>query len=406
MKLRAILLTVLLGGALTYFQYENARGRFHEAEQWFLDFLVANARDTFTRNQPAHSDDVVIVEFREEDKAEFSAWPPAPLDYILALKQLAPHEPEVVVFTTPMKWSGEQSQFVKALRELLVPVPSVVFAFDISMETNKSNADEADFFASNVPSFGGSEGGGNPAQHFASVSALPDKALLPAAHFGFSVAPVNGALPMVATDGKRLVPSVTAQALTLFRHAPYSEQRLRFGNGARLSLGERFIVPLDESGALHLNEKLDVPKINALELMTPDLGDETGKQISDLLGKQKAVVFTISSTPAGSAQARALAQALSLPEVRRLSGGVVWCSAGAACLLGFLQLRRRRFGALVFGFALIVGVLLVSLLVFQSALLWWPPFAALSVAVTSTVFCFLFPNSVNIKNDAASLADL
>lgn len=392
MKLRAILLTLLLGGALLYYRHEEARGRFQEAEQWFLDFLVANARDTFTSKQSSQSNDVVIVEFRESEKEEFSAWPPAPLDYIMALKQIAPHEPEVVAFATPMKWSGAQVQFINQLRDRLVNVPSVVFAFELLPDAKKADADETDFFTHSLPTLGESEGGRGPALQFFSVTAIPDNALRPAAHFGFAVAATSDEVPMVATDGKRLVPSLAAQALTLFRHAPHSEQRLRFGNGARLSLGERFVVPLNDAGALRLNARVAVPKMNALELLTPDMGDETGQRIRGQLGKHKAIVFTLSASEAGSDQARALAQSLLLPSVSRAGNFVMWTAVALVCLLGCWQLRRQRLGALVFGFIVMIMLLLTHLLVFQVALVWWPPFAALAASLVSTIFCFLFPN--------------
>jgi hypothetical protein len=381
---------------LAWYHFEQSRGTLHQAEQSFLDFLVAAGRDSFLRNRSTDGKDVLVVEFRQQDQAEYSAWPPAPLDYIVALKRLAPLDPEVVMFAAPMNWNADQAQFLTQLRQRWLSVPSVILPYDLRASADGQSPEELDFFQHDLPVLPQWEGKRTPALHFAGVENLPNKLLWPAAQLGFlktGAPPSASEAPLVATDGKRLAPSLAAQAITAFRKAPFAELRLRFGNGARLSLGDHYIVPLDKAGAVSLKTQIDLTTINALDLMTPDLGTESDQPLKNALAshKHKCVVFTLSSLPESKLQAEALAMALAMPEVRQASRAVTWSLAVIACLLGCWQLRYHRFGALVFGAATSLAGLVSSLIVFSSALIWWPPILPATVLVVSTVFCFLWP---------------
>ena len=405
MKIRALFLAVLLAATLTAGLVLGQRGQLREIEQGFLDFLVAYGRDTFTQNLPARSEDVVLVEMHEEDKAEYSAWPPAPLDYILALKRLAPQEPEMVAFTMPLHWTGEQAQFIPELKDQLVPIPTVVLGFSLLKGPTPGDQEAADFFRDSLPilSEETTEGRGS-APYFLSVLDLPVKALRFGSQLGFVSAeslPYDPKhVPLVASDGRRLTPSLAVQALTAYRRVPYAAQRLRFGNGARLSLEDRYIVPLEKDGTLLLKPLPEVPRINALSLMTPDLGDEADKNVRETLGKHKAIVFTLTTQKEGEAQAQALAQGLALPAIHQ-SRTSVWVLCGIAILLSFWQLRFGRFGALAFGTAMVIGGLLSSLLAFSNSLHWWSPVLPIALQGISTIFCFLFPRrAVSFPEDA------
>src|ERR1022692_433060 len=123
MRLRAIILSALLCIAALVTLHEKGGERWRTGERLFLDFLVANARDQFEDVEIAPSTDVVFIEFNERDKAEFSAWPPAPLDYIMALKRIAPHEPDVVAFTDVLDWPKANAQFTSELQQLFLGFP-------------------------------------------------------------------------------------------------------------------------------------------------------------------------------------------------------------------------------------------------------------------------------------------
>jgi hypothetical protein len=393
--MRIAILALLLAAGLGWFAFEQKRGKLKEAEEGFLDFLVANARATLTKNAPEESPDVVLVEFREQEKAEYIAWPPAPLDYIMMLKTLATHDPPVLVIAEPLRWEQTEAEFVTPLREALTRFRWVVLGYHLASDATEATPEQKEFAANDMPELPPAEGEQQHVPKFSRVSKLSDWSLRIASEDGFSsltgdaTAAKKDSVPFIATDGKRLVPSLEAQAVMLFRKSPYAAQRLRFGTGARLSLGDAFIIPLQNDGSLPVSDMPRVPVVNALELMVPDVDDETSNAVRASLGKGKVVVFGNGSN--AMLHARAIATALAMPEVRRAPDTVMWSFAGAACLFCLWQLRFRRFGALVAGVAAFVVGLGVCLLVFQSSLLWWPPLAAVLAIAIGTVFCFLWP---------------
>lgn len=395
MKPRAVTLALLTAASLIGFHLEQRRGGFQEAEQGFLDFLVANARSAFARHAPEQSSDVVLVEFREEEKAEFGSWPPAPLDYIMVLKRLQEHEPEVVAITEPLDWAQAEGEFVTQLRSALVMFPSAVLGFALSSEGGTMTADAAEFAANEMPVLASIGDGDEEVTSFAMVSRLPVAPLRIAAQTGFSLlhakAPLpTDVVPMVAGDGKRLVPSLAAQAVTLFQHVPYAAQRLRLGTGARLSLGDELIIPLNADGTMTLTSRPQVPRVNALELMAPDVGDETARGVRQALGKHKVIVL---GTPglAGN-QARAIASALAMPKIARASTAADWGFAAAGCLMSLWLLRQGRMKALVSGCCILVGGMALCMVAFQSSLTWWSPWPALVAVTVGTLFCFVWPH--------------
>lgn len=391
MKARAITLFVLLAAALTAFNFAEQRGRLQEAKEWFLDFLVANARDKIEVQATADAKDVVLVQFDEKDRDEYSAWPPAPLDYIIALKRLYAHEPEVLAIVDPLRWDNADAQFVTQLRQSMIPFTSVVLGFDVSAEGTGMSVENGDFASNEMPALKCRDDESKYMLIFNRVTAVPDKGLRIAVQSGFSylnhpgMAGQSNKVPFVAFDGRHLVPSLPAQAVTLFRHVPYAAQRIAFGAGARLSLDDEHMVPLDATGSLLINDKLEVPTVNALALMSPDLGDASSNLTRNTLGRKKIVVISMSDR--GLTQARAIAQALAAPSLQRKPVAWDWLATAAAVLIAFWQLRYHRFGAVAIGLLFALASLIVSLLVFQSSLAWWSPIASMIVICTSTLFC-------------------
>jgi hypothetical protein len=394
MMIRAAVLTLLLGAALGWLASEQNRTRVREAEEWFLDFLVANARDSLMSHASGKASDVVLVDVREEDRAEYSTWPPAPIDYIMILKRLAEHEPEVLAVVEPLRWEKAETEFVTQLRNSLVPFPSVILGIHLSADASKPTPEQAQFAANEMPVLPFAENKDGAIPKFTHVAKISDWSLRIASQAGFSAidgagAPPTGSMPFVADEGTRLVPSLAAQSVTLFRHTPYVAQRLRFGTGARLSLGETFVIPLQGDGSLVVGDSPEVPMVNALELMTPDLGDEPAKAVQATLGKGKVVV--LGNGPRAMLHARAIATALSMPEIQRAPASVTWGLAGLACLFCFWQLRYGRFKAVILGLIAAIAALGANLIAFQTALKWCSPVPALVAVAAGTLFCFLWP---------------
>ena len=404
MKLRAALLACLFGAAFFWLRQEVAKGRFDDFEPRFLDFLVANARDRFEKQPLEPSDEVVLVEFREEDKAEFSAWPPAPIDYLMVLKKLAAHDPEVLAFAMPLAWGDNRAQFLSELKDALIAFPSVVLGFsatanppgvpdvspgELEVHGLTSTADDAS------PSFGLTPLG------------VPEASLRTQVPLGFLSwifdDKKNQRDLLVARLGGQFIPSLSMQAAGLLRRVPFSEERLSFGRGAGLYLGKDWFVPLAMDGSAVPALTKEPVKVSALDLMTPDLGDDSGGANAAKLGSHK--LFVLSMTPSSwSGQARAAAWALAMPKLHRADASRDWMAAGIVAALGFWQLRQRRMGALVFGFTLAACALLACILPFQSSLTWWSPLAALMAISVSTAFCFVWPNSAVRTTEAPPAA--
>ncbi len=130
MKLRAVILLVLLAAATAFSFREEARAKTRDLNLLFLDFLNANSRSQLDKEPLPAGNEVVFVEFHEADKKEYSAWPPAPLDYIMVLKRLAGHEPDVVAFSDVLKWDKPDVQFMGELQQAFLNFPGVVLAFN------------------------------------------------------------------------------------------------------------------------------------------------------------------------------------------------------------------------------------------------------------------------------------
>lgn len=394
LKWRIIIFTLLLGAAVGGCFEMERRGLVRVAEQWFLGFLVANGREAMEQNLPEVSKDVVLVKFDEKEREELGGWPPTALDWLMVMKRLTAYSPEVVVVVQPLRWEGAAAEFVKPLREALLPFPAVVMGFGLAAGEGEVSPEGKEFQEKEMPTLLGGEVGGS-AMRFSRVTALPDRSLRMAVQAGFTsiegLAEKPGRMLFLAGDGERLVPSLAAQAVTLFRRAPYSAMQMSFGAGARLTLADEFVVPLTPAGELLLGESPSVPVLEGLELMLPDLGDEVAGQIAQVMGKGKAVVLSLDERE-GMQQARAMAKGLAMPMLTRLDRWVDWALAALGVVLCYGgMLRRGRFGALAFGLMLLAIGTGLSLGFFQMRLTWWSPVIAFGLIGVSMLFCFLWP---------------
>ncbi len=195
----------------------------------------------------------------------------------------------------------------------------------------------------------------------------------------------------MARSGDSLTPSFTAQILALKERAPYAAQRLRFGRGAGLYLGNEVFVPLEQNGTATPKLSGDIVRLSALELMTPSLQDASSQAVDQKLGAHKVIVLGVVPS-GGEAQSRTVAWALALPKMRRVPAMVEWIAAAVAALLGLWQLRFHRFGALFFGVGVTAAMLAAALVEFQTGHWWCPAVLPGGLAIVATLFCFLWPH--------------
>lgn len=387
MKLRAGILVILLAMAAFFTLREKGGHRWSQGEHLFLDFLIANTRDRFERTEVDPSPEVVVIEFNEKDKAEFSAWPPAPLDYIILLKRIAEHKPDVVVMGDVLKWDKADVPFAGELQESFRQFPLVALAFGASYggSAHSSTVRENE----ELPAFTLVQGDASSATKLGSFI-MPDKQLRTQMELGFVAFSASekkdGVSLLVARAGNSLVPSLDAQMIALKEHIPYADQRLRFGIGAGLHLGEHRFIPLANDGSVKPRLKSDPVRINAIDLLTPDLGDNAGRALAKKLGKHKLIILGTNT------DGRVAAWALALPTLHRAPAWMEWTSASAALLLAFVQLRYRRFGAVAFGACILALGLAAAIVSFQSSLTWCAPHLALAFTLCGSVFCFLWPH--------------
>jgi hypothetical protein len=344
------------------------------------------------------SPDVVLIEYHEEDKAELEAWPPAPLDYFMLMKKLAPANPEVIAFVEPLSWAAADAQFIQQFRQLLIPVPSVVLGFEVTSDDSEVSAEQKEFMTARMPFFlqAGSSDPAAATVTFKSVTRLPDQSLqIIGAELGVSRVISFGekspadAFPFVASDGAHVVPSLAAQAVSRYRHMASSNLHLRFGTGGRLGLSDTHVVPLERGGTMKLLGKPAVPKLDVLELLN-QLADEPAlAAMAQTLGKGKVLV--IGSGDAARAQAQAMAQALAVPLLHRAPEWGDWSFAGIMALLSLWQFGRSRIKALLAGVLIAALAAIICMLTFQSSLWWWSPAPAAVVLATTSLFCFLWP---------------
>ncbi len=400
MRLRAGILSILLAGAAFFTLREKDGHRWAQGENLFLDFLIANTRDAFERTKIDPSPEVVVIEFNEKDKAEFSAWPPAPLDYIILLKRIAEHKPDVVVMGDVLKWDQPDVPFLGELQERFRQFPLVALAFGATI----NGATESPPVSENedLPAFKFVQGDASSAKKLGSFI-MPDRQLRTQMELGF-VIPYRGEseehpLLLVARAGDRLVPSLDAQMIALKEHTPYAEQRLRFGIGAGLHLGGRRFIPLSNDGSVKARLKSDPLHINAIDLLTPDLGDDAGRALAKKLGKHK-LIFLGARAEGAETPARVAAWALALPTLHRAPEWMEWLGAAVALLLAFVQLRFHRIGALAFSAGVLALGLAAAIVSFQSTLTWCAPHLALSFTLAGAVFCFLWPRPRRVSVDA------
>jgi hypothetical protein len=385
LMLRAFLAVLLLGGLVVFLDQEQRAGRFRLVDEGFRDFLVANVRERFVPDPAAGAPAVALVVMQEAEAAEYEAWPPSPLDWQMLLQAVAQWQPEVLVIAEPLNWGQPSPPFVPAVAELLQAFPSVVLGV------------EAEYAAQESPAFlGGLEARlpaypnvvGEPVAGAPWLKALvvpPDEKLRPLAELGLLAAPAaaagSGQLPYavqlaVVTGPPQWLPTLVAQAMSRLARSPYALQRLRLGAGAGVHLeGGRF-VPLTADGHFEWSPegRGGVLEVNALDLLAGGLAEVLPAETVAQANQARVVLIGLQRGD-GTAliqQAEALAAMLALPTLQPLPLWGQWGLWTLAGLLGVTLVHKKK-GALLRALIFVFAGFVISFLVFQSQLIWFPP---------------------------------
>jgi CHASE2 domain len=404
--LRLLITVVSLGVVLAWLQVRQRAGEFSHIDSWFQDFLCANAREVLStpRQTRAQEAPVVLVSLNEEQQREYGSWPPPPIDWHTLLRALRAAQPRVVVFTTPLGWGEPKPQFISSLAETLLPFTSVIHAVEPELGLPKPG--QTVFMGdleSRLPKLTQITGDVATLTPFSALTVAPERSLLGAAELG-----VCGALkseqgwdlPYAWKVGNQAVPSVLAQAMTRLTRTPYIQHRLSLGPGAAAYLREGTFLPLEKSGVVRLPKSggVEVPVMNALDLMVGTLAEGVTSQAIHQLGQGKVIVIGIDHSGQNPERprlahlhAQALTYWLSLPHLITLSTYGQWALWSLCCLLAlWLVLGCDRKKALWTGAGLILLGLAASYLAFQLAHVWAPPTLPSTLIAIGMVYGRLF----------------
>lgn len=386
MLLRALFLLPLLTGLAWWLHGEQQRGRFREVDDHFLEFLLANTRDEL-KPDPAKLGEVVFLRLRAEDKAEYDAWPPQPIDYQMIIKGLAAYDPAVLIIAEPLHWPAPKPGFIEALAQTLLPFPSVVLGAGVTTEGQR-DASAVAFATDHLPEISVR----GPAQVLPELTSFPrppEAAFLRQSDLG-CVLP--GKASMAYRIGTRYLPSLEWMAIANATHTPLRLQRLTVGPGAGLHVGDELFMPLEPDGSLP-KSAVEVPTLNALDLMIANLTDEDA-ELAKTLGKGKTLVLGIDQEGAEPSLARraaqAVATALALPRVQVLSLVQQIMAWGVAGLLGLSLLALPKRKGLTRALLYLFLALTASYLTFQSLKVWCPPAIPAALILASGIFVRLF----------------
>jgi hypothetical protein len=378
---RLFILSACLGATGWYLEREQQAGRFQRVDDLFLDFLVANARDRLTQAVSGQESPVVLVSLRQEQKAEYAAWPAPPLDWQTILKGLHPFEPSVVVIPEPLFWGSPAPEFVPAVSEALLPFTSVILGVEAQLASgNLTSPAFMGGMDDQLPRFQRVDGPQDSAPSVSALVSAPDPKLRSQSELGIAAATAENSLPYALRAEETLLPSVLAQTMARYSSTPYAFHRLRLGPGAGAYLSQGLFLPLELDGSVNHTPSTQVASVNALDLMTGGLADGVSPADKTLLGKGKIIVIGSDHQIAGQSpsiarlHASALTHLLSLPRLQRLTQIQQWIAWGIATVAAFWIVLRVRHGrALHAGIALIFAALVISFLVFQANFLWCPP---------------------------------
>lgn len=403
--LRVFFLLLCLVGGGWYLEQERRAGRLVEVDEWFLDFLVANARERLSTPDPDSPPKVALIRLSATDRAEYESWPPSPLDWQMLLKGLTSYQPDLLVIPTPLAWGSPEPSFIPALADAMLPFPSVALGVEVEWSESAQGAYFLGDLADALPrlKITGESLAGVPA--LKGIVSPPHHALRSQAELGLvaqiesATEPQGWRLPYLLLAGEEPLPTLLAQSLSRQSRTPYSQQRLRLGTGAGAYLSQGRFIPLEADGAFHLPAAVPVPEINALDLMAAALADAVPAEAKATLSQAKVLVLGLDGPDTAldaRVHAQALAHILRLPTLRELSRSAQW-SLWAAAALGaaWLALATPRQHTLRRGLGLLFSLFVTSLLLFQSSLIWFPPTVPACALFAGTLIGRLFGPSTS-----------
>lgn len=385
---RAILLLSVLSGLAWWLHGEQERGRFRRLDEGFLDFLLANARQEM-KPDSAKLNDVVFLQLREEDKGEYAAWPPLPIDYQMIVKNLATYEPSVLVIADPLLWPEPKPEFIDSLAQALLPIPRIILAASVSSDVT---ADEGSIkvLRERIPVISRSDNQGNPLPEVKRVDAMPEPALARQSDIGVVM---QGSAHVAVRAREDLMPSLELQALANAGQVPFERIRITTGPGAGVHFSDAWFVPTPPNGTWGTTN-VAITKVNALDLMVPEVTG-TDTDLAKALGKGKTIILGMARDAGGATSkasqcAATVASALALPRVNVLSPTGQFIAWGIAGSLGLLLLLWPKHKAITRALLFLFLALTASYLAFQALQVWCPPAIPSALIAASGLLVRLF----------------
>lgn len=385
---RAILLLSVLLGLAWWLHGEQERGRFRRLDEGFLDFLLANARQEM-KPDAAKLSDVVLVQIREEDKGEYAAWPPLPIDYQMIVKNLASYEPAVLAIADPLLWPEPKPEFIDSLAQALLPIPRVILAASIRSDGATDDA-SIKVLRERIPLMSRRDDSGSLLPEARRVEAMPEPALARQSDIGIIT---HGSANVAVRSNDSLMPSLELQALANAGQVPFERIRVTTGPGAGVHFSDAWFVPTQPNGTWARTD-VSLTKVNALDLMVPEVTG-TDADLAKVLGKGKTIILGMAyddqgATSKASQCAATAASALALPRVNVLSSTGQFIAWGIAGSLGLLLLLWPRHKAITRALLILFLALTASYLAFQALQVWCPPAIPSALILASGLLVRLF----------------
>lgn len=405
MKIRTLFHALVLLGVIGW----ATQGEVEKVNHAYFSTLVSSGREELLQLQNSVSDEVVFLEFSETEKEDFSHWPPAPLDYLTVLSALKPAQPSMLIFPDTLAWPDQKPvPYLQEFKAALLPFPQVLLGFTLSKNAEPLHEEGLVFAFTDLPKLQGENFASNHLPKTVQVVGVPNPEFRSAITLGFNAIEGEAAHPWVLAAFKddRLVPSLMHQAITLHHRVPHRAQALTSGNQAAWTLRDAYYWPLEADAKLKFPQWVEVPKLNALDLLTPDLGRKSSEEIQQLLGSGKIVVLGQSQADGRSMayeQASWIATLLAAPKLHALPNWSQWLLIVLALAISVWQATKSFGKAFHFGVLHMLLWITGALLAFKTAQIWWSP-VPLMVAASSQILCILWPK--RSKGAEPSQADL
>lgn len=390
--LRAVVLLLALGGLVWWLRGEEARGRFRKVDAGFLEVLLANSRDRFVPDA-TRTDAVVFLPLRQEEKAEFAAWPPQPVDYQMILQGAMQFDPAVIVLADSLHWPEPKPPLVEELAQLLLPHPAVVVTASTYTSETKVTSESEAWLSERLGTLSIQRGenktllsaDGSLTTPEPTLLRVSDPALLPSHDH-------TSATPMLGVRSGSIHPAPALLGAFRALNIPVSSASVALGGGAGVLSDSGLYLPLAENGTLVPAASIKLNEQNALSLMTVSMVDDPNQEIADRMGRSRVVVIGMDGPEHVIArqQALALAHTLALPRVEMLSGALRYLPWGVAALLGLSLLTLPREKALSRALVFLLFGVVACYLLFMLKTIWFSPTVPACLLLASGVFLRLF----------------